>query len=233
MTRLGGAARDRPAGAPRGTPWLRRARIVAGVVIPVSAYVMLAAALHSDTYALAITETAGVAWVLVIGLRQGRLNPIAVATAVVLVVALALTVASGGSALPLKLRRGVITGSLGVACLASVIVRRPLLPTLLRVLGRGAPERAGAPLRALHRAIPDAKAIGLTAIVGLALVTDALTQVTLALTVSTTVFVGASRLARLAVSAIGIAAYALYWRAGRGREPASATASEPANEEAR
>ncbi len=193
---------------------LRWLRPVAGIVVPLSAYIALAAALHSDTYALAVTETFGVVWILALGIRQGQLNPIAVATAIVLAIALVVTVISGGSALPLKLRRAMITGPLGLACMVSVIARRPLLPALLDLVAHGGPERVTRPLRALRRAIPEDKAISLTAIVGVTLLADAAAQITVAFAVSTTVFVGVSRLARIAISAIGIAVYVAYWRAG-------------------
>lgn len=196
-------------------PPLRLLIAVAGALVSVAAYVILENALHSEAYALAITESAGVVWLLAVGLRQGRLNPFAAATAVVLVVALVITVASGGSALPLKLRRGAITGPLGLACLVSVAIGRPLLPALLDLLASGSPQPAAGRLRSLRQAVPAPKATWLTLIVGLTLTADAVVQVTLALTVSTTAFVGLTRLARIAISGVGLTACGIYWRGAR------------------
>jgi len=182
----------------------RRLLLLAAGFLPIVAYVVLERALHSEGYALAITATLGVAWALAARLRQGRVNPIIVATVIVLAIALAVTVASGGSALPLKLRKAVITGSLGLACLISVAIRRPLLPALLELLTRGGPRRASGRLQALQSTVAERQATGMTVIVGLTLLADAATQITLAFAVSTTVFVAISGLARLAVAAVGL-----------------------------
>lgn len=210
----GEAARRRArriGGAGANTSHQQRLRLIAAVLIPVVAYVVLSAALHSDLAALAITEAIPVAWVLATGLRKRSVDPIALAVAIVLAAAVLVSIASGDSTLPLKLRRAVITGSLGLACIGSVLVRRPLLPAVADRLARAWPrvERITLALgsRASHR-----QTIMLTAIVGVTLLADATAQVTLALSVSTAAFLGASRLARLAIIAVGLGACALYLR---------------------
>ena len=195
-------------------------------MIPVLAYVALSATLHSDLAALAITEAIPVAWVLATGVRRGRVDPIALAVAVVLAAAVLVSITSGGSTLPLKLRRAVITGSLGLACLGSVLARRPLLPAISDRLARAWPriERMTVALgsRASHR-----QTIMLTAIIGVTLLADAAAQITLALSVSTAAFLGASRLARLAIFASGLGACGLYlrWVAAPPEEAAARTNS--------
>ncbi|HUO74077.1 MAG TPA: VC0807 family protein [Solirubrobacteraceae bacterium] len=205
-----------------------RLRLLAGVGVPVAVYVVLRITLHSETAALAITETLPVAWVLAVGVRRGRVDPIAVVAAIVLGVALIVSIAMGGSALPLKLRRSVVTGSIGIACLVSVVIGRPLLPFVLDLLRRSLPqskrlaEIVGAD-SALRR-----KWLVLTAIIGVTLLCDAAAQLTLALTVSTDAFVGTSRLARTGLFALGIAVCALYLRRTSGRPaPVEEPASEP------
>lgn len=204
----------------------RTLRLIAAVLIPVVAYVVLSAALHSDLAALAITEALPVAWVLATGVRKRSVDPIALAVALVLAAAVLVSIASGGSTLPLKLRRGVITGSLGLACMASVLVRRPLLPAVADRLARAWPrtERITLALasRSSHR-----QAIMLTAIVGVTLLADATAQVTLALSVSTAAFLGTSRLARLAIFAVGLGVCALYlrWVAAPSEDVPAATES--------
>jgi hypothetical protein len=192
-------------------PRRRWALLIAGVAIPVACYLILRSALHSDTAALAITETIPVAWALAVGLRQRRVDPIALAAAIVLAVALAISLAAGGSALPLKLRRAVVTGSIGIACLCSVFVRRPLLPAAVGLMARAWPQ-AKVLTRVLTARAFRQRATALTAIIGITLVADAAAQVTLAFSVSTATFVGVSRLARTAIFALGLGACALCLR---------------------
>ena len=210
--------RDLDLGAP--SPAVRRLTRVAGIVLPVTAYVVLKATTHNTTDALAVTETIPVAWVLAGGLLRRRLNPIAVIAAVVLGSALVITAVTGGSALPLKLRRASVTGPLGIGCLLSVAIHRPLLPALVELVARSVPPRAAARVDGARRAIAANRASVLTAIVGITLLADAVAQVTLALTVSTTVFIATSRLARIILAAAGLAACGFYLSsANRGALP--------------
>ena len=195
-------------------------------MLPIAAYLVLRQVLHSDGYALGISEILVLGWTLAVGRRRG-LNPVVVATAVILAIALVLTVLAGGSALPLKLRRGAITGPLGLACLISVAVGRPLLPVLLDLGSQSGPARFAARLGRVRASLSDAAATGLTAIVGLTLLADAVVQVTLAFTISTTVFVAITGLVRLALAAVGLVACFVYIRTQRPAplEPGSSAPS--------
>jgi hypothetical protein len=84
-----------------------------GGVLPIVVYFGLREVLHSDGYALAVSALIPLTTVLA---RTGtrRFGLIAAIATVVLVVALTVSIASGGSALPLKLRRAAITGPLGM-----------------------------------------------------------------------------------------------------------------------
>jgi hypothetical protein len=110
----------------RRAPW----RLAAAVLILVAVFVVLLATLHDELLALAITEAIPIGWALLTGLRRRRLDPLALALAIALTAAVVVSLATGGSVLPLKLRRALIMGSLGIACVASVLLRRPLLPAL-------------------------------------------------------------------------------------------------------
>jgi len=204
-----GAQRIGSAGA-RYSRW-QKLRLAVGVGIPVATYVVLSDTLHNALAALAITEAIPVAWVLAIGLRKRRLDPIALIAAIVLLVAVLVSVAVGGSVLPLKLRRAVVTGSLGIACLGSLLVGRPLLPAAMDWLARVWP-RTERLTRVLGGRASRRQTIVLTAIIGVTLLADATAQVTLALSVSTAAFLGASRLARMAIFTVGLGACALYLR---------------------
>jgi hypothetical protein len=191
-------------------------RLLVGLLVPVVAYIVLDHVLHNELLALAIVELIPVAWALGYGLARGRLDPIALVAAIVLLAALIVSIADGGSAMPLKLRRGLVTGTLGVACLASVIGGRPLLPHAIRLVEYAWPRSARLS-RAVRPYTSGASAAVLTVLVGVTLLIDAIAQVTLALTVSTTVFLLTAKLARTAIFLTGIGA--CWWYASRRAGP--------------
>jgi hypothetical protein len=193
-----------------------RLRLLVGLLVPVVAYVVLDHVLHNELLALAIVELIPVVWALGYGLARGRLDPIALAAAIVLLAALIVSIADGGSAMPLKLRRGLVTGTLGIACLASVIGGRPLLPYAIRLVEYAWP-RSVRLARALRPYTAGRSASVLTVIVGVTLLVDAVAQVTLALTVSTTVFLLTAKLARTAIFVTGLGA--CWWYASRRAVP--------------
>ncbi|MGH2892206.1 MAG: hypothetical protein ACRDPM_02905 [Solirubrobacteraceae bacterium] len=195
---------------------------VLGAALPIAAYLVLREVLHSDGYALAVSALIPLATILARSGTRRRFGLVAAVVTVVLVIALTVSIASGGSALPLKLRRAAITGPLGIACLASVVVRRPLLPALLALLPTGRPALSR--LESWRLALTGEPAFVLTAIVGLTLVCDALLQVVLALVVSTTTFVAITGLVRLAIAAVGLVVCAGYVRF-RWRRPATPQAA--------
>jgi hypothetical protein len=199
-------------------------RLTVGVLVPVATYVILSRALGNDLAALAIAEAIPVAWILAIGLPRRRVHPLVLVWALVFAVALLVSIASGGSALPLKLRRAAITGSLGLAFLGSVLVRRPLLPLAVDRLALAWP-RTERLTRLLGGQTAPRRAIVLTAILGVTLLADAAAQVTLALTVSTAVFLAASRLARVAIFTLGLGGCASYLRWLASRELGGQAAS--------
>ncbi|HET8979419.1 MAG TPA: hypothetical protein VFN87_14750 [Solirubrobacteraceae bacterium] len=205
---------------------LRRLVLAAGAALPIATFLVLRNVLHSDADALAVSAAIPLAWTLTGDGARRRLSPVAVLAVLVLVIALLVSLASGGSALPLKLRRGMITGPLGLACLVSVALRRPLLPVLVDLLPSRGPTAAVGRIAALRAELAGDAAPMLTAIVGVGLLTDAAVQVTLALTVSTTVFVSISGLARLAVTAVAVGACAVGLRVRRSRRGPAAAAGE-------
>jgi hypothetical protein len=198
-------------------------RLLIGVVLPVAGYLLARSWLQSDAMALAVAEGVPIAWMLGVGVRHRRVDPVAVAAALVLALALVIALLSGGSALALKLRRAVVSGSLGVACLASVALRRPILPAAVTMLVRAWPQ-----LQHLSRRFDGLlsrdKAAAITLILGVACLGDAAAQVALALTVSTTTFVSVTGLTRLAVLALGVTVCAAYLRLQSGRHAKHAKA---------
>lgn len=197
---------------------LRRAalRAFVGIGLSVAGYLLARRWLGSDLAALAVAQGIPIAWMLVTGLRRGRVDPIAATAAIVLAAALAVAVLSGSGVAALKLRRAVVSGLVGIACLSSVAVGRPLFPEVIALLGRSFPRvhrlRSGLPRATSHR-----NATAITAVFGVTALCDAAAQATLSFTVSTTTFVAVAGLTRLAVVATGLAVCGIYLRVGARR----------------
>jgi hypothetical protein len=191
-------------------------RLATGVALPIAGYLALQVGLGNSTTALATTEAIPVAWLVVVAITRRRVEPVAVAVFVVFAIALVLTATSGGSSLPLKLKRAAFPGALGLACLISIAVRKPLLIAMASRRAGSQPAldsgAAGLGTPAGRRALTV-----LTVIAGVTFTADAVAQVALALSVSTTTFVVAARIASYAIFAGGGTAGALYIRHVRRR----------------
>jgi hypothetical protein len=194
-------------------PQLSPLRIAAGLVAPLAAYLIIRALIGSATGALAITEAGPAAWLLVGLATRRRLDPIAVLSTLTVAIALAAYALSGGDPLALKLRRGAVTGTMGIAALASLALRRPLLVLVAEHAAKVNPEAAARladPAR--RRALAN-----LTAIIGLTFTLDGATQIALALTVPTGSFVADSTAVRILVLGAGAILTVRYWRHSRRR----------------
>lgn len=172
--------------------------VVAGVA-PVLTYVVVRPRVESTAVALAITFAVPVAWAALTALWHWRLDLDGALTIGAYGLGLVVTILSGGSALPLKLHSAAETGALGVACLVSVVSRRPLLLISLRILARRKGRR-----REAWRKIFAVPAFGgsfslVTVLVGVGLLIEATSQVALALVLPTVVFVAVSLPARFAI----------------------------------
>jgi len=105
----------------------RPIRVLAGLLVPLIAFVVLRQTLGNATKALAITEAIPSLWVLAYAIWRRRIEPVGATAVAGFGIALLVTIASGGSALPLELHRAVFPGAVGLACLVSLVARRPLL----------------------------------------------------------------------------------------------------------
>jgi hypothetical protein len=180
-------------------PRLSGYRLAAGLLLPLAGYQLIRALVGSSTTALLITTAIPTIWLLGSWVVRRRLDPIGVITLVTSSIALAAFVLTHGDPLALKLRRGAVTGPIGIAAVASVALRRPLLLLLLEQMAKANPEieaRLADPARRRFVAV-------LTAIVGSFLALDGLSQIALALTVPNGSFVADSTGVRIAVLGIG------------------------------
>jgi hypothetical protein len=208
-------------------PQLSPHRLLAGLLLPLTAYLLIRAAIGSATGALAITEVVPATWLLVVGIARRRLDPVAVVSTVTVALALAAYALTGGDPLALKLRRGAVTGTLGIAAIASIALGRPLLLMLAERIAKLNSERQ--PEIQARLADPDRRRALtiLTAIIGLTFTIDGASQTALALTVPTRTFVVDSTAARIVVLATGLLVTTWYLRhqkerrERRRRSPAS------------
>jgi hypothetical protein len=196
----------------RRPPQLSPYRLLAGIVLPLAAYLLIRAAIGSVTGALAITEAVPATWLLVVAITRRRLEPVAVVATVTIAVALAAYALTGGNPLALKLQRGAVTGTLGIAALASVALGRPLLLVLAERIAKLNPDRRSEIQAWL--ADPDRRQAMtiLTAIVGLTFTLDGASQIALALTVPTRTFLADSTATRIVVLGTGLLVTAWYLR---------------------
>jgi hypothetical protein len=180
--------------------------LVISIVAPVLVYELIRSTVDSDAVALAIGAGAPVLWTL------GRLAITRVVDVIGVVgcglygIGLLVVWLSGGSPLALELRDAVPTGLVGLACLVSVLVRRPLHAVVLRLAGR--PNR------------PTSRfSFVVTTLIGGTLVVHALALIALALSLPTGTYVGLSQPVGLAIIAAGVAV--LFWYRHRALPAAS------------
>jgi hypothetical protein len=118
----------------------RPVRLIAGLLVPVIAFVAFLRTLGNATEALAITEAIPVLWVLAYAVWRRRIEPVGATAFAGFGIALLLTIALGGSSLPLELHRALFPGAVGLACLISLAARRPLLEIAKSKLAKERPE---------------------------------------------------------------------------------------------
>ncbi|MFZ0041872.1 MAG: VC0807 family protein [Solirubrobacteraceae bacterium] len=221
------------------SPARRRAiPLFAGLLIPLI-FVVLLELLGNATKALAITEGIPLLWVIGYAVWRRRIEPVGATAVVGFGVALLLTIALGGSPLPLELHRALFPGAVGLACLISLAAGRPLLEIAKSKVPR---ERS----QATARGRPQLEATDahhaltvLTAIIGVTMTADAVAQVTLALTVSTATFGVVAHIASWVIIGAGLAVCGLFLRStvrrerereherARRRGPESTSSTEP------
>ncbi len=112
---------------PSRSPRRRPIRLIAGLALPLLVFFVLLGVLGNATGALAIADAIPLAWLLAYGISRRKIEPVGLIAVAVFALALVLSIAFGGSSLPLELRRAVFPGTVGVACLISLAARRPLL----------------------------------------------------------------------------------------------------------
>lgn len=197
-------------------PHLSPPRLVIGLLLPWLAYLIIRSLIGSSVGALAITDALPASWLLLVGIARRRIEPIAVLSAATVFIALAAYAITGGDPVAIKLRRGAVTGTIGVAALTSVALGRPLLLLVAQNAAKLNPDR---PDLAARLAEPARRRMlrNLTTIIATTFAIDGASQIVLALTVPTASFVADSTGARIAVLGTGAVITFQYLRNQKSR----------------
>jgi hypothetical protein len=117
-----------------------RQKLVGGVlilaVLPCPVYLIVRPHVGSTAVALAIASGIPAAWVLVRSAIRRRLDSVGLVVLAAYGVAVVVSFLFGGAATALKLRDVAALGAVGLACIISALIRRPLLVVAIRWLGR-------------------------------------------------------------------------------------------------
>jgi hypothetical protein len=188
---------------PRGALRRRTALVWLAVSLgPLLLYFLARSYVDSDTVALAVSAVVPAVVTVVAAAWRRQVRLLSGLALVGVGVALAATAMTGGSTLPLKLYRPIITGVVGLALLLSALLRRPLLAPILDRLAGQLPVPT----------LPHRAATVVTVIIGVSFLIESLATVSLALTMPTGAFLITSRLVRIAVFVAGAAVAVRYLR---------------------
>jgi high-affinity Fe2+/Pb2+ permease len=182
--------------------------IVLNAGVPFVAYLLLRPVV-SDIAALAVACAIPVLYTIGTFAIRRRFDPIGVVAVAGFAVALGLALVSGGNQLVLKLQDALLTGPIGLVCLISVVVGRPLHAVLLALAARRNPRLA----LTFHRRA----SMIITAVLGATLVVHALVLLALALTLPTSTYLALARPVGLTVVAAGLGG--MFWYRRRLRQP--------------
>jgi hypothetical protein len=205
----------RPADATPGQPGRSHQRaagalvsVVINFVAPVLAYYLIRSHVSSSAMALALSGAIPVAYTLVVLAVRRHLDVLGVISVVTFGIGVLVSWASGGNVLALELQEPVLSALVGLACLVSVAIGRPLHRFILRLLSRNDPRYAGIADRSRR-----SSSMIITLILGLTFASHAAALIILAVTEPASRFVALQHPVGLPFLGAGIAVLFLY----RGR----------------
>jgi hypothetical protein len=171
-------------------------RALPSLVVPIVVYAIARPLVSSSTLALGIAGAIPVLYTIVLAVVRRRIDVFALLSGVAFSAACVISVLSGGSSLPLKVDEAVITFGIGVVLLIAALIRRPI--PIARLL------RFHSPTRQLDGQLGVA--------VGGFLILHALAHIALAVSLSTTSYVVASRVVNWGTIALGLLGLGAYRR---------------------
>jgi FtsH-binding integral membrane protein len=174
--------------------------------VPLLGYALLRPHVGSDATALAIGAAIPVTVTVALFCWRRRVDPIGVLSVLGFGIAVLILVLSGGNPLVLKLQDAVVTGPIGLVCLVSVAVRRPLHLVVFQFLARHNPRWEHLTRDPGRRRTSTV----ITALIGAMLLLHAMVLLVLALTQPTSVFLALSRPVGWSVTVAGVAALLWY-----------------------
>ncbi|TDV54251.1 VC0807 family protein [Actinophytocola oryzae] len=185
--------------------------VVISAVVPLVVYTWLRPHTGSDATALLVAAAVPTAFTLGKLAVRRRLDPIGLVAVCCFAVAALVFFATGGNTVVLKLHEAVVTGPLGLVCLASVAIGKPLHQVVLRLVARRSPGMD----RPLDTPGSRRASNTITGIVGATLVLHALVLLALAVSLPTQTYLEVSRPIGLAVIAVGVGS--LFWYRNHGQ----------------
>lgn len=210
-----------------GVPSLRAMApsVVFGAVVPLGVYFAARPHLPTDAAALLVAGAFPAGWVLVEWVRRRQLDPIGSIVLLGFVAGAIASVALGGNAFVLKVRESFFGGLFGVACLLSLLTRRPMMFHIGKVLSAGDDEDRRTAYDAMWE-LPTASRTFVTITVcwGIGLILEAGVRILLALTLPTGLFLAVTP-AIAAVVFGGLFAFTVVW-SRRARRLGEATLTE-------
>lgn len=189
--------RARSSGRRRRSPGLS---FVISHFVPLITYFVVRPHVASDTEALAIAWFIPLGWTLGSSAWFRRLDVIGLIGIAAYGVALFVSVFFGLGALPLKLHHAAAAVVVGLVCLVSVAIGRPILLLLVRGITKAAGGDAPVRVATDPRSRTGRTLRSLTLLVGIACLADAALQTALAITLST----GAFLVAKTAVHVVAL-----------------------------
>ncbi len=182
--------------------------VVAGL-LPFGVYQLVRPALGTAVPSLLVAAAVPALWVVVQWVVRRSLDPIGLIVLAGLAFGLVFA-AAGGGPVAVKARDGAFAAAFGIACLASLTTRRPLMFYVGRALSAGSDPRRVAAFDALWD-IPTGPRtfVVITVLWGVGLLVDAAAQAALAVTLATRVFLvvapaaGGTILASLFAATVG------------------------------
>jgi hypothetical protein len=177
------------------------ARLALNAAVPAVVYIVLRPHLDSDVLALVIAAAIPVSYTAGTFAWRRHMDAVGVIAIACFAIGLLVVVVTGGNEMAFKLREEIWTGPLGLACLVSAAVRRPLFLLVLQALGRTRPDIAERIRRPAARRITTVA----TVVIGAVLVVHAVVLILLALNTSTETYLAVSKPVSWAIVIAGLA----------------------------
>lgn len=178
-------------------------------IVPYLVYILLRPMLANDAAALAIAGAIPALRTIALWLWRRRVDWIGIHAVLAFVIAVVISILLGGNTLLLKIHGTLLTGVIGMVLLVSVLLRKPLLLPFFQAFSQTSPNETSI-LDGAESDLSSRKRIAqrisfITAVIGIALLTDMIVHVIMALTLPTAAYLGYSRVISLAVLGGGLA----------------------------